>query len=321
MAKVIIALGNDISTDDIYPGRYMATVLPTETPQFCFADRTELNAALRARSFEPGSVIVADENFGCGSSREQAVSALKGYELTIVATSISRIFLQNAINLGLHVVTCPGLLADEGHELEISETQVLNRTTGRVYDSIPLPPARQAIIDAGGLIEYTRRRLMHSPTTMTITSPAFTEGGEIPRSLTCQGEDRSPALAWSDVPAGTKSLALIVDDPDAPDPMAPKMTYVHWVLYNIPASAPGLPEGVMVPQLPAGTSQGLNDWKRTGYGGPCPPIGRHRYFFKLYALDTLLPDLGETDKPAVERAMAGHIVAHAALMGTYQKAR
>ncbi len=160
MSKVIIKLGNDISTDDIYPGRYMATVLPTETPQFCFADRTELNAALQGGSYPPGSVIIADENFGCGSSREQAVSTLKGYGLVIVAKSISRIFLQNSINLGLQVVMCPGLAAEEGHDLEITASQVLNRTTGASFDQVPLPPARKAIMEAGGLIAYTRAKLL-----------------------------------------------------------------------------------------------------------------------------------------------------------------
>lgn len=160
MSKVIIKLGNDISTDDIYPGRYMATVLPTETPQFCFADRTELNAALKGGSYPPGSVIIADENFGCGSSREQAVSTLKGYGLVIVAKSISRIFMQNSINLGLQVVMCPGLAAEEGHDLEITASQVLNRTTGASFDQVPLPPARKAIMEAGGLIAYTRAKLL-----------------------------------------------------------------------------------------------------------------------------------------------------------------
>jgi 3-isopropylmalate/(R)-2-methylmalate dehydratase small subunit len=162
MAKVILKLGNDISTDDIYPGRYMATVLPTETPQFCFADRTELNSALKAHAFEPGSVIVADENFGCGSSREQAVSTLKGHDLVIVAKSISRIFMQNSINLGLQVVMCPGLEAEPGHDLEITADQVRNVTTGKAFDQLPLPPARKAIMEAGGLIAFTRRRLMEA---------------------------------------------------------------------------------------------------------------------------------------------------------------
>jgi Raf kinase inhibitor-like YbhB/YbcL family protein len=152
---------------------------------------------------------------------------------------------------------------------------------------------------------------------MEIRSAAFDEGGEIPSRYTCQGKDLSPPLNWSGVPAEAKSLVLIVDDPDAPDPTAPKMTWVHWVLYNLPADAVGLPEAAQT--LPPGTLDGLNDWGRTGYGGPCPPIGRHRYFHKLYALDTVLDDLGRPTKADLERAMAGHILAQARLMGTYQK--
>ncbi len=154
---------------------------------------------------------------------------------------------------------------------------------------------------------------------LTLSSSAFQQGSEIPRLHTCQGKDVSPALAWSGAPAGAKSLALIVDDPDAPDPSAPKVTWVHWVLYDIPPSSSGLPQGVGAKDLPAGTREGTNDWKRTGYGGPCPPIGRHRYFFKLYALDAVLPDLGKPTKKDLEKAMEGHIVAKAELMGTYQK--
>lgn len=154
---------------------------------------------------------------------------------------------------------------------------------------------------------------------LTLRSSAFQPNGEIPKRYTCEGDDVSPPLSWSDAPAGTKSFALIVDDPDAPDPKAPRMTWVHWVLYNLPASATELPERVKPADLPAGTRQGLNDWKRTGYGGPCPPIGRHRYFFKLYALDTVLPDLGEASKAQVEQAMKGHVLANAELVGTYQK--
>ena len=154
---------------------------------------------------------------------------------------------------------------------------------------------------------------------MKITSKAFGDGQEIPSAYTCQGKDVPPALAWEGAPAGTKSFALIVDDPDAPDPKAPKMTWVHWVLYDIPATATGFPEAVAPAGLPAGTRDGLNDWKRTGYGGPCPPIGRHRYFFKLYALDAMLGDLGPATKADVERAMKGHVLAEAVLVGTYQK--
>jgi Raf kinase inhibitor-like YbhB/YbcL family protein len=154
---------------------------------------------------------------------------------------------------------------------------------------------------------------------MSLTSTAFSDGDEIPERFTCQGADISPPLAWSDVPGNAASLALIVDDPDAPDPKAPKMTWVHWVLYNVPANAGGLPEGANSAALPVGTLEGTNDWNRTGYGGPCPPVGRHRYFCKLYALDAKLPDLGKPTKAALEKAMKGHVVAQAELIGTYQK--
>jgi len=154
---------------------------------------------------------------------------------------------------------------------------------------------------------------------LTITSSAFDDRGEIPGAYTCQGQDISPELAWSDVPVGTRSLALIVDDPDAPDPAAPRMTWVHWVLYNMPPSATGLAEAIDENALPQGTKGGLNDWHRTGYGGPCPPVGRHRYFHKLYALDVELPDLGRPTKTQVEQAMQGHILEQAVLMGTYVK--
>ena len=153
---------------------------------------------------------------------------------------------------------------------------------------------------------------------LSLSSPAFVPGGEIPELFTCEGQDLSPALDWTGVPEAAKSLVLIVDDPDAPDPKAPKLTWVHWVLYNLPPTASGLAQAVGH-QLPAGTREGTNDWKRTGYGGPCPPIGRHRYFHKLYALDTVLPDLGAAPKAEVEAAMKGHVIAHAELMGTYQK--
>ena len=156
---------------------------------------------------------------------------------------------------------------------------------------------------------------------LTITSTAFTPDGAIPSLYTCEGKDISPPLAWSGAPAGTLSLALIVDDPDAPDPAAPKMTWVHWVLYNIPAAANGLPEAIKSTVLPPGTREGVNNWGRTGYGGPCPPIGRHRYFHKLYALDTALPELKRPDKAALEKAIQGHVLAQAVLIGTYQKRR
>lgn len=160
MARVVLSLGADISTDDIYPGRYMATVLPGETPQFCFADRGEFSARLKAHAIPAGSIIVAGENFGCGSSREQAVSTLVGHSLVIVARGIARIFLANAINLGLSVVICPAIEAQEGNELELAAGGVVNRTTGRRFPVVPLPAARQAILDAGGLIPYTRARIL-----------------------------------------------------------------------------------------------------------------------------------------------------------------
>ena len=153
---------------------------------------------------------------------------------------------------------------------------------------------------------------------LTLTSPAFKNNGSIPAVYTCDGKDLSPELNWSGVPQNAKSLILIVDDPDAPDPAAPKMTWVHWVLYNIPPTATGLAEAIKEGALPAGALQGLNDWKRTGYGGPCPPIGRHRYFHKLYVLDTLLPDLKRPTKSRVEQALQGHVIEQAVLMGTYQ---
>jgi Raf kinase inhibitor-like YbhB/YbcL family protein len=155
--------------------------------------------------------------------------------------------------------------------------------------------------------------------TFSLTSSAFAEGDEIPTRYTCEGQDVSPPLAWSDPPSGTRSLALIVDDPDAPDPKAPKMTWMHWVLYNLPPTSRRLPEAVKPNALRAGTHEGLNDWKRTGYGGPCPPIGRHRYFHKLYALDTVLPDLGRPTKTQLEKAMQGHVLAQAELVGAYEK--
>jgi hypothetical protein len=156
---------------------------------------------------------------------------------------------------------------------------------------------------------------------LTITSSAFAPSGSIPPLYTCEGKDISPPLTFGGVPVGTKSLALIVDDPDAPDPAAPKLTWVHWVLYNIPAATRGLPEAVKSASLPTGTREGQNDWGRSGYGGPCPPVGRHRYCHKLYALDVVLPPLARPDKSSLEKAMQGHILARAELIGTYQKAR
>ena len=155
---------------------------------------------------------------------------------------------------------------------------------------------------------------------LQITSPAFSQGGSIPSKYTCEGEDISPPLAWAGAPPNVKSYALIVDDPDAPDPAKPQRVYVHWVVYNIPPTATALPENASKKGLPKGAVQGKNDWGKPEYGGPCPPIGRHRYFFKLYALDTELTG-SLAGKPEVERAMKGHIVASGELMGTYQKSR
>ncbi len=154
---------------------------------------------------------------------------------------------------------------------------------------------------------------------LKLSSSAFEPNGPIPTEYTCDGSDRSPPLSWSGVPERAQSLVLIVDDPDAPDPRNPKTTWVHWVLYNMPRSAEGLPEGVDSDSLPPGTLEGLNDWKRTGYGGPCPPIGRHRYFHKLYALDTVLPDMGTPTKAELVQGMEGHVLASVELMGTYQR--
>ncbi|HXU80778.1 MAG TPA: YbhB/YbcL family Raf kinase inhibitor-like protein [Polyangia bacterium] len=153
----------------------------------------------------------------------------------------------------------------------------------------------------------------------TLTSSDFAPGAEIPAVHTCQGDDHSPALVWSGVPAGARSLALIVDDPDAPDPRAPRTVWAHWLLYNLPPADGTLPRAVARPALPPGTREGKNDFGRTGYGGPCPPIGRHRYFHRLFALDLVLPDLGTPSRPALLQAMRGHVLETAELMGTYQK--
>jgi len=157
--------------------------------------------------------------------------------------------------------------------------------------------------------------------TLVITSTAFSPNGPIPKQYTCEGADISPPLSFAGLPAGTKSLVLIVDDPDAPDPKAPKLTWVHWLLYNIPANANGLAEDEKTSGVPRGALSGLNDWKRAGYGGPCPPIGRHRYFHKLYALDTMLPDLKQPTKPQLLAAMKGHVLTETQLLGTYEKGR
>ncbi len=157
--------------------------------------------------------------------------------------------------------------------------------------------------------------------TLSITSTTFEEGGSIPAVYTCEGDDISPPLSFSGLPELAQTLVLIVDDPDAPDPKAPRTTWVHWVLYNIPVAVSGMVEDMARHGLPPGTSEGKNDWGRTGYSGPCPPIGRHRYFHKLYALDVKLPGLQAPTKAELERAMQGHVLATASLIGTYQKSR
>jgi Raf kinase inhibitor-like YbhB/YbcL family protein len=163
--------------------------------------------------------------------------------------------------------------------------------------------------------QETRRDIM----SLTLTSTAFEDSGEIPSRFTCDGDDLSPDLSWTGFPEGTRSLVLIVDDPDAPDPTAPRMVWDHWLLYNLPPMSGGLPEAVTPEGLPAGTLQGTNSWGRTGYGGPCPPIGRHRYFHILYAVDIQLPDLGQPNKNLLLEAMEGHILERTQLVGTYKK--
>ena len=156
---------------------------------------------------------------------------------------------------------------------------------------------------------------------LALTSLAFEHNGPIPARYTCDDKDISPPLEWSGLSTQAKSFVLIVDDPDAPDPSAPKMTWVHWILYNIPANVTTLAENIAVKNLPAGTREGKNDWQRTGYGGPCPPVGRHRYFHKLYSLDVEFPDLGQPTKAELEHAMKGHIIEQVELIGTYERAR
>jgi Raf kinase inhibitor-like YbhB/YbcL family protein len=154
---------------------------------------------------------------------------------------------------------------------------------------------------------------------LTLTSTAFKNGENIPAKYTCDGEDISPPLSWSGVPPEALSLVLVVEDPDAPDPAAPQRTWAHWVLYDIPPDSKGLMEGVRSSELPAGTREGSNDWHRTGYGGPCPPIGSHRYFFRLYALKKVLPDLGKPTRPKLLIDIKDHIIGKAELLGRYQK--
>lgn len=152
---------------------------------------------------------------------------------------------------------------------------------------------------------------------MELKSKAFAEGAVIPKKYSCEGRNISPPLSWRNFPPETKSFALIVDDPDAPDPKEPIRTWVHWILYNIPARVTSLEEGIQ--KLPSGTQAGVNDWKKPAFGGPCPPIGRHRFFHRLYALDTELENLNNPTKSELEAAMKGHVLAKAELIGTYIK--
>jgi Raf kinase inhibitor-like YbhB/YbcL family protein len=154
---------------------------------------------------------------------------------------------------------------------------------------------------------------------LVLTSPAFRPGTLIPPAYTCDGDDVSPPLAWSGVPPAAKSLALIVEDPDAPDPDAPQRVWVHWLLFNIPPSFAGLPPAIRRPDFAPAMREGVNDWHRIGYGGPCPPVGRHRYFHKLYALDALLPDIERASRAQLEAAMQGHVIEQAELIGLYQR--
>lgn len=186
---------------------------------------------------------------------------------------------------------------------------------------------RMGYIDRQTLTSHRGSQTMPHPpsenatTHLTLSSPSFAQQGMIPARHTCDGRNVSPPLSWTHPSEGTKSLVLIVDDPDAPDPAAPKMTWVHWLLYNLPPQAAGLPEGVADKDLPPGTRPGINDWQRTGYGGPCPPVGTHRYFHKLFALDTVLADLQRPNKARLEAAMHDHVLARCELIGRYQRQR
>jgi hypothetical protein len=176
-----------------------------------------------------------------------------------------------------------------------------------------------AVLAAWVLAAGPRPAAEEAPMPFELRSPAFDPRGEIPVRFTCEGEDVSPPLVWSDPPAGTRSFALVVSDPDAPDPEAPRTTWVHWIVYDLAADARGLEEGAGKGALPAGARHGTNDWKRRDYGGPCPPVGRHRYVHELYALDAPLGDLGGPSKRKLEEAMRGHVLGRAELVGTYRK--
>jgi Raf kinase inhibitor-like YbhB/YbcL family protein len=205
----------------------------------------------------------------------------------------------------------------------------LRAATREPHFSIPVPGDERAlpslrlrqVFRLASILPATEillKSMGSSAMTMTLTSPAFKPNGQIPSKYTCEGDDVSPPLAWNGVPEGTKSFVLIIDDPDAPDPKAPQRVWVHWVVYNILPDTKSLPENASKTGLPQGATVGPNDFKKTGYGGPCPPIGRHRYFHKIYALDSTL-DLKGAIKSQIEQAMKGHVLANAELIGTYQK--
>lgn len=207
--------------------------------------------------------------------------------------------------LGLILVGCGGGAVPETEEAMPEEPTMPEEPAVSEPEATPTeePPASTP----------TEEALAPEAAPLMLTSPAFEEGQPIPALFSCDGEDISPELAWSEPPAGTQSLALIVDDPDAP-----VGTWVHWVVYNLPAERRGLPQGVPGgEQIEGGGLQGSNSWGRKDYGGPCPPSGTHRYFFKLYALDITLDAGAGLSKEDVEKAMEGHILAQAELMGTY----
>lgn len=196
-------------------------------------------------------------------------------------------------------------------------SQIAMSSRASVGNRITIIGVAAAVLFMGGAA--TSRADAHR--SLTLTSPAFSDHASIPTLYTCEGRNISPPLNWVSVPENARSLALIVDDPDAPDPKAPRITWIHWVLYNIPPGATGLTEGAASGGLPHGTEQGRNSWHSIGYGGPCPPIGRHRYFFKLYALDTVLQGLYDPTKAQLENAMQGHVIVRVVLIGTYRKKR
>jgi Raf kinase inhibitor-like YbhB/YbcL family protein len=171
---------------------------------------------------------------------------------------------------------------------------------------------------AGILLALAALPAMAATSGLQLTSSAYHDGGTIPARFTCTGAGASPPLAWSNAPEGTKSFALIISDPDAPDPKAPKTTWIHWILYDIPPDVHSLADNA-TRHPPKGSRNGENGWHKTGYGAFCPPIGRHRYVHTLYALDTILPDLHHPDRAALKQAIQGHILAQATLTATYEK--